>query len=126
MIELPGGLVAAGQMYDGITVLVSLHQVEYALSYCPRTIALREGRVVYDGPSTALTPGFLSDVLAFLLLIPPLRHGIARWGVKRLVQRALAPDARPDARIGRAPRASGAHGRQSQGPVIEGEVVRSR
>ena len=47
---------------DGITVLVSLHQVEYALSYCPRTIALREGRVVYDGPSSALTPGFLSEL----------------------------------------------------------------
>lgn len=47
---------------DGITVLVSLHQVEYALSYCRRTIALREGRVVYDGPSSALTPDFLSDL----------------------------------------------------------------
>jgi phosphonate transport system ATP-binding protein len=47
---------------DGITVLVSLHQVEYALSYCPRTIALCEGRVVYDGPSSALTPGFLSEL----------------------------------------------------------------
>ena len=35
----------------GCTVVVSLHQVEYALSYCPRTVALRHGRVVYDGPS---------------------------------------------------------------------------
>ena len=47
---------------DGITVLVSLHQVEYALAYCPRTIALRGGRVVYDGPSSALTPAFLSEL----------------------------------------------------------------
>lgn len=47
---------------DGITVLVSLHQVEYALKYCPRTIALRGGEVVYDGPSTALTPAFLSEL----------------------------------------------------------------
>ena len=47
---------------DNITVLVSLHQVEYALAYCPRTIALREGRVVYDGPSAALTPAFLSEL----------------------------------------------------------------
>ena len=31
---------------DGITVLVSLHQVEYALRYCPRTIALNAGRSV--------------------------------------------------------------------------------
>lgn len=47
---------------DGITVLVSLHQVEYALNYCPRTIALRDGEVVYDGPSKALTPAFLGEL----------------------------------------------------------------
>ena len=47
---------------DGITVLVSLHQVEYALNYCPRTIALRDGTVVYDGPSHALTPEFLAGL----------------------------------------------------------------
>ena len=47
---------------DGVTVVVSLHQVEYALSYCPRTIALRAGEVVYDGPSIALTPEFLNEL----------------------------------------------------------------
>ena len=47
---------------DEITVIVSLHQVEYALNYCPRTIALRDGEVVYDGPSSALTPDFLSEL----------------------------------------------------------------
>jgi phosphonate transport system ATP-binding protein len=47
---------------ERITVLVSLHQVEYALRYCPRTVALRDGEVVYDGPSDALTPAFLSEL----------------------------------------------------------------
>lgn len=47
---------------EGITVLVSLHQVEFALRYCRRTIALRDGRVVYDGPSEALTPAFLGEL----------------------------------------------------------------
>jgi phosphonate transport system ATP-binding protein len=47
---------------DGITVLVSLHQVEYALKYCPRTIALKDGVIVYDGPSRALTPEFLGEI----------------------------------------------------------------
>lgn len=47
---------------DGVTVVVSLHQVEYALGYCPRTIALRGGEIVYDGPSSALTPDFLADL----------------------------------------------------------------
>jgi phosphonate transport system ATP-binding protein len=42
--------------------LVSLHQVEYAIRYCARTIALNAGRVVYDGPSAALTPQLLADL----------------------------------------------------------------
>ena len=45
-----------------ITVVVSLHQVDYAFAYCPRTVALRDGRAVYDGPSTALTPRFLTEL----------------------------------------------------------------
>jgi phosphonate transport system ATP-binding protein len=55
-------ILAALNRQDGITVLVSLHQVEYALAYCPRTIALRDGRIVYDGPSRALTAAFLSEL----------------------------------------------------------------
>jgi phosphonate transport system ATP-binding protein len=47
---------------DRITVLVSLHQVEYALRYCPRTIALRSGEVVYDGPSSELTSALLTSI----------------------------------------------------------------
>jgi phosphonate transport system ATP-binding protein len=47
---------------DRITVLVSLHQVEYALRYCPRTIALRSGEVVYDGPTSELTPVRLKSI----------------------------------------------------------------
>jgi phosphonate transport system ATP-binding protein len=48
--------------HDNITVLISLHQVEYALRYCPRTIALKAGEIVYDGPSSALTPEFLASI----------------------------------------------------------------
>jgi len=47
---------------EGITVLVSLHQVEYALRYCPRTIALKAGEIVYDGPSSALTSELLCAI----------------------------------------------------------------
>jgi phosphonate transport system ATP-binding protein len=47
---------------DGLTVLVSLHQVEYARRYCPRTVALRAGEVVFDGPSVALTHEFLREL----------------------------------------------------------------
>jgi len=47
---------------DGITVLVSLHQVDYALAYCPRAIALKDGAVVYDGPSKALSRPLLNAI----------------------------------------------------------------
>lgn len=45
-----------------VAVVVSLHQVEVALRYCPRVVALRHGKVVYDGPSADLTPEMLRDL----------------------------------------------------------------
>jgi len=47
---------------DGVTVLVSLHQVDFARRYCPRTIALAHGRIVYDGPSAELTTELLRTI----------------------------------------------------------------
>ncbi len=47
---------------DRITVLVSLHQVEFALRYCPRAIALKAGEVVFDGPTRELTPALLGAI----------------------------------------------------------------
>lgn len=71
-------IITALNREDGITAVVSLHQVEYAINYCPRTIALREGQVVYDGPSRALTPAFLADLYGAeseALFLPGLEAG---------------------------------------------------
>jgi phosphonate transport system ATP-binding protein len=46
----------------GVAVVVSLHQVDVAMRYCPRVVALRHGKVVYDGPSAKLTPSMLQDL----------------------------------------------------------------
>jgi len=46
----------------GLTLLVSLHHVELARRYCERVIALRDGRLIFDGSSAALTPEFLRDL----------------------------------------------------------------
>lgn len=48
-------LLAQVNRERGVTVLVSLHQIDYAFAYCPRTVALRAGEVVYDGPTAALS-----------------------------------------------------------------------
>ena len=47
---------------DGLGVIVTLHQVDYAIRYCDRVIALQAGKVVYDGPSTGLDTKRLIDI----------------------------------------------------------------
>ena len=47
---------------DGKTVIVSLHQVDYALKYCPRTLALKDGKKHYDGASRELSIEFLRNL----------------------------------------------------------------
>ena len=55
-------LLAGLNRERGMTVLVSLHQVELAMRYCPRTVALRGGRIVHDGPSAELTVAQLREL----------------------------------------------------------------
>jgi phosphonate transport system ATP-binding protein len=47
---------------DGLTVVVTLHQVDYALRYCERVVALKAGRLVYDGPAAGLDRARLVDI----------------------------------------------------------------
>ena len=47
---------------DGLTVIVTLHQVDYALRYCERVVALKAGKIVYDGPSRDLRTEQLIDI----------------------------------------------------------------
>jgi phosphonate transport system ATP-binding protein len=47
---------------DGLAVVVTLHQVDYALRYCSRIVALKAGKVVYDGPSVGLDRAALVDI----------------------------------------------------------------
>jgi phosphonate transport system ATP-binding protein len=47
---------------DGLTVVVTLHQVDYAMRYCDRVVALKAGKVVYDGPADGLKKPKLIDI----------------------------------------------------------------
>ena len=47
---------------DGLGVIVTLHQVDYAIRYCERVIALKAGQIVYDGPATGLDTKQLIDI----------------------------------------------------------------
>ncbi len=46
----------------GITIIVSQHQLEVAREYAERIVGLREGRIVYDGPVSGLTPGIIEAI----------------------------------------------------------------
>ncbi len=47
---------------DGLTVIVTLHQVDYAIRYCPRVVALKAGKIAYDGPAKGLNHAMLKDI----------------------------------------------------------------
>ena len=44
---------------DGRSIVITLHQVEYARQYCQRVIALVEGEIAFDGAVTDLTDAML-------------------------------------------------------------------
>ena len=76
-----------------------------------------------------LTPGVVTDAIGLLLLVPPVRHAIARWGFGRIVKsgnftvhtHTAGPgrdEPTGDAGTRPGPRSSPAPG---NGPVIDGE-----
>lgn len=44
------------------TVLINIHHVELALKYAHRIIAVKEGRLVFDGPSHEVTQDILDEI----------------------------------------------------------------
>lgn len=47
---------------DGATVVVSLHQIDWAVRFCTRVVALRAGRLVYDGAPGGLCVDTLRSI----------------------------------------------------------------
>ena len=47
---------------DGMTVVVTLHQVDHAMRYCDRAVALKGGVIVYDGPAKDLDRDSLVNI----------------------------------------------------------------
>jgi phosphonate transport system ATP-binding protein len=49
---------------DGIAALLSLHQVDFAREYGDRIIGLAHGRIIFDGPPSALRQHDLDQIYA--------------------------------------------------------------
>lgn len=47
---------------DKVTVIVSLHQIDHAFEHCDRIIALKDGRVIHNGPTGDISPDDIADL----------------------------------------------------------------
>jgi phosphonate transport system ATP-binding protein len=47
---------------QGLTLVVSQHQLETALAYATRIVGFRQGRVAFDGPPSAVTPAVVRAI----------------------------------------------------------------
>ena len=47
---------------EGVTVIVSLHQIDHAFKHCQRIIALKDGQIVFDGSAADVTPKDLASL----------------------------------------------------------------
>jgi phosphonate transport system ATP-binding protein len=55
-------LLAREARMRGATVLCSLHQIELATAFADRIVAMRAGRLAFDGPPQALTPAAIAAI----------------------------------------------------------------
>jgi phosphonate transport system ATP-binding protein len=46
----------------GKTLVISLHEVEFAVQYCDRIVALRQGKILFDAPASQVTDAMLADL----------------------------------------------------------------
>ena len=87
----------------------------------PPVAQVLDGLFLMIAGALLLMPGFITDALAVVLLVPPLRRAIGRWGIERILAHAHVDD---EPRSGRP----GAHdawdGGPREGPVIDGEFER--
>ena len=63
--------------HEGLTTFASVQQ-KLATGQIPET-ELLEGIMLLVGGALLLTPGFVTDALGFICLLPGLRKPIARW-----------------------------------------------
>jgi phosphonate transport system ATP-binding protein len=67
----------------GLTVIATLHQVEYARRYADRVLGLRGGQLAFDGPPADLTDAAILDIFGELPAEPtgvePVGAGEPAW-----------------------------------------------
>ena len=79
--------------WQGFSTLMRF-QSELAGGTLP-ALPMLEGILLVVAGALLLTPGFVTDSIGFLLLVPPLRQGLIRWAIRRGVIRTGPPGGGP-------------------------------
>lgn len=87
LVLLTGAAGAALARAEGLRVL-KLVQRELAAGRVPGT-ALLDGVAILAGGLLLLTPGFITDVIGLLLLLPPTRRWVQR-GIRRWIEKQVS------------------------------------
>lgn len=82
---------------------------------------ISDGAFLLVAGALLLTPGFVTDAVGFALLIPPVRHVLARWFFRHMQARMEVHVVRGGPRGPHGPHGRGPNGRG--GPVIDGEAT---
>ncbi len=81
--------------WQGFSTLMRF-QTELARGQVP-AMPLFEGLLLVVAGALLLTPGFVTDAVGFVLLVPPLRQGLIRWAIRRGVIHTGPPGSGPGA-----------------------------
>lgn len=87
---------------------------------------LADAALVLVGGTLLLTPGFISDVVGFVLILPltrPLARRVLGWLVARRARVVVVRNVGPGAPGPARPAGWPAPGPAGEGPVLQGEVV---
>ena len=90
LIFLTGVLGAALARHEGSRVFLTAVK-QFQEGKVP-TGSIMNGLAIFMGGALLLTPGILTDVVGFLLVIPPTRNAISRWFGAYIVERIRAGD----------------------------------
>jgi UPF0716 protein FxsA len=112
---LAGALIISRQ-----SLAVVRQALEAASEGRPPVAPVLDGLFLMLAGALLLTPGLITDAVALLLLVPPLRRAVAFWCVRRLVDSGRV---HVEVHTGTAG-PDGPSRRGGAGPVIEGEFER--
>ena len=89
LVVVTAVLGASIARYQGLVTLQRV-QATVARGEAP-AIEMLEGVILFLGAVLLLIPGFVTDIIGFACLVPPLRRAIALWALRHMIVQPPPP-----------------------------------